>query len=288
MNILDCPEELILYIFVPSNISKIFDSTNWLFTCKKLYGLQNKLIDKGYVKNDKAVSKIIDIILKLRFNNIDYISLKTYTKLIEVYPQPRNVYFSDNLLSDYVNSLIRSLAKYIFNRLNNYKKDQNQIMIKNMSNILLWIISYNEMLEIKINQNISQSKINMLKSRIVDNIIESENITYTKSHFDIVHKDYFSYDVQEKIEIMCIKNGKFIISVTNMFNSIVGNNSRIRIKDIKTKEYNEFVEDDSNTDDDGDDYYDDDYYSVIDDDDQVTRFFIEKYTKEYQKINHFY
>lgn len=288
MNILDCPEELILYIFVPSNISKIFNNTNWLFACKKLYNLQNKLIDKGCVKNDMAVCKIIDIILKLRFNNIDYVNLKTYTKLI-FHSQLRtsNIYFNDKILSSYVNSLIQSLAKHIFNRLGSYKKDSKNVMIKNIRNILIWIISYNEMLEIKINQQISQSKINMLKGCIIDNIIKSETITYItkESRFDLIHQNYFSYDVQEKIEIMCIKNGKFIISVTNMFNSIVGNNSRIRIKDIETKDYNKFVENDYSSDD--DDYYDD-YYCEIGYYDEVTRFFIEQYTKEYQKINHFY
>ena len=292
MNILNFPEELILYIFVPLNIDMIFDDNSWLFTCKKFYNLQDKLIDKGCIKNDSAVCKIISIILKLRFNKIDYINMKTYREFLSQYERTRpltggDVHFNVKVLQTYVNSLIKSLAKYV-----SYKLGTNKIEV--IGNILLWIISYNEMLEIKVKQRILESKINMLKSSIVTNINKSDFIADIdkESHFDIVHKDFSSYNVPEKTEIMCIKNGKFIISVTNMFHSIIGNNSRIRLTNIKTKDYNEFVEQDEEGNyysRDDDDFYDTyDYYCDIGYYDEVTRFYIDKYKTKFKKINHFY
>lgn len=161
--------------------------------------------------------------------------------------------------------------------------------IEQTSYFLLWIISYNEMLEIKIGEGILPSKINMLKSCVVDNIHQSDDIIYGNKQnitFDMVHKHYSSYDVSEKNEIMSIKNGKFIIWVANMFNCIVGKKSRFKLKDIKTKDYNEFIEDEEEGEE--EDFYFHDAYSNINYYDEVSRFYIEKYTKEYKKINHFF
>ena len=297
MNILDFPEDLILEIFVPLNINQVFNNNSWLFTCKKFYNLQNKIINTSCIKNDKAVCKIINIVIKLRFNKIDYITMKTYTSLLSLFINKNNVYFDDKILENYVNSLIESLAIHIFDKLERNKKltavtSEKNFMIEAIYRILLWIISYNEMLKIKINQGMLQSKIDMFKSRVIDNIIQSDIIRSIKNkdRFDAVHEHFLTYNVKEKIEIMCIKNGKFIIYVANMFNSIVGNNSRIRLTDIKTKDYNEFVDEDTEDNNSYDDDYYDDYdpYCEIGYYDEVTRFYIDQYNTKYHKINHFY
>ena len=102
MNILDCPEEIIIAIFVPLNIDQLFDNNKWLFTCKKLYSFKNKIINKANVKNDVAACKIIDIILKLRFNEIDYINKNTY--LIENLYGHNRIYFNNEKISNYMTS----------------------------------------------------------------------------------------------------------------------------------------------------------------------------------------
>lgn len=114
MNILDCPEEIIIYIFVPSNIDEIFDNNTWLFTCKKLYNFNNKIINKAYIKNDIAGCKVIDILLKLRFSKIDYINKNTYRELflLNMFSK-NNIYFNDKIISTYITSIIRSLSKHI-------------------------------------------------------------------------------------------------------------------------------------------------------------------------------
>ena len=292
MSIMTLPEDILVRILWPKDVNDLVNPIKWLPTCKTFYRLKHKFFQPHnafYYAGDIAANRIATIISIMRSGTREYFFSDSlcgyymYSLLFDAFKLEDKLYgrfaFTIGLpcgdqLIDFIGAFSRKLLKIS-------KEEVNAVNVHTMNTVILFVIAYKEMMDIiKIEwseQGRPVYKIRFIQDHMKETITRARSLLNPNRYYFDVKEDY-PRGREGSLYGCCISNGKFCLSVTNMFCSIVGLNTRRRITDLKMRETCCVC----NTASDSDDY--DDHFCV-----PMVCFTIAKHEKRnYKKINHFY
>lgn len=206
MNLLDLPEEIILYIMVPTIYDIIFE-TNWLATCTSLYKLKSKssFYNNTLRINDPLAIRIINMLMKLNHNT----EIKNYQLGITWTCPLMTIQFKQKESWIKLLLLLNTFCKKIF-MINSIDMDKNNDYI----NSIMTRIMYLDMIQMR--ADLSDHKILSFRENLSVNIAHIRDIMiFSPNYINAHHSNYHQHYPRKKITEEIIDNIIFVLDVVN-------------------------------------------------------------------------
>lgn len=206
MNLLDLPEEIILYIMVPTTHDIIFE-TNWLATCTSLYKLKSKssFYNNTLHINDPLAIRIINMLMKLNHNT----EIKNYQLGITWVCPLMTIQFKQKESWIKLLLLLNTFCEKIF-MIKHIYMDKNNDYI----NSIMIRIMYLDMIQTR--TDLSDHKILSFGEHIGVNINHIREIMiFSPIYINAYHSNYHKHYPWEEIVEEIIDNIIFVLDVVN-------------------------------------------------------------------------
>lgn len=240
--LLSLPIDVLLEIFAIKELNDTLSSKRWFRVCKTLYELKEAIEDACMRKNlecDAAALRVCRLILDMRYTKVDLFK-KEYELLIGCPKCNQNggaiIPFKKDVVTNRVNSFIDAFTNKVLNGvLFVYYNDWKSLKQEYIKSVLFFLMAFHE-IEEALRPTKPYHVLCRYRSQLCGIICESSKLINTVEGKPRImtlqpYNSRFCYEAKRRTDPIYLSSSnkqipRFIISLTNMYRSIIGDTNR--------------------------------------------------------------